>query len=241
MHHVVLERWSRGESWLHRRDPRAKILALLFFLVLVATARGSLLPAALDCVLLLAAFVSAGLPASGALTRSLVVLPFGAAFAVVSWLAGDPARAQALLVKSYVSAFAVLLVVATTPLPRLLKGLELLGVPRFLLLVTQFLYRYLFVISEEAQHMRVAAQARGGGRRAAHRRAGFRAAAGILAVLFSRSYAHAAEVHQAMQARGFEGRFRLLALPRFGWADTAFLGAAVLLPVAMRLAAGRLA
>ena len=63
--------------------------------------------------------------------------------------------------KSYLSALAVLLLVSTTPLPVLLRGFEMLGAPRFLLMVAQFLYRYLFVISEEAQHMRKAAMARG--------------------------------------------------------------------------------
>ena len=63
--------------------------------------------------------------------------------------------------KSYLSALAVLLLVSTTPLPVLLRGFEMTGAPRFLLMVAQFLYRYLFVISEEAQHMRKAAMARG--------------------------------------------------------------------------------
>ena len=42
MHHVVLDRWSRGSSPLHRRDPRAKIVALLVFLVALATAHRAL-------------------------------------------------------------------------------------------------------------------------------------------------------------------------------------------------------
>jgi energy-coupling factor transporter transmembrane protein EcfT len=42
LHHVVLERWSRGASPLHRRDPRAKLAALLVFLVVLATAHRAL-------------------------------------------------------------------------------------------------------------------------------------------------------------------------------------------------------
>ena len=37
MHHVTLDRWSRGESVLHRRDARVKVLALAAYLVAVAT------------------------------------------------------------------------------------------------------------------------------------------------------------------------------------------------------------
>jgi len=241
LHHVVLERWSRGDSPLHRRDPRAKTAALLIFLVLIATSRAHL-PAlgAAYLLMLLAGVVWARLPLAAALARSSVVLPFSLVFAAISWMAGDAARAGALLTKSYFSALAVLLVISTTPLPQLLRGLEGLGVPRFLLMVAQFLYRYLFVISEEAQHMRAASLARGASVRgmAAHG-ARFRSAAGALAVLFARSYARAGSIHQAMLARGFEGRFHLLSAGRFRWQDGIFLVAAGGLPAAMRFAVER--
>src|SRR5207249_1018189 len=120
--------------------------------------------------------------------RSALVLPFSLVFAVISWTAGDSARALSLLIKSYLSAAAVLIVVASTPMPQLLRGLESLGAPRFLLMVAQFLYRYLFVISEEAQHMRTAAVSRGASLRGVlARHARFQAAVGALAVLFARS------------------------------------------------------
>jgi cobalt/nickel transport system permease protein len=98
------------------------------------------------------------------------------------------------------------------------------GAPRFLLMVAQFLYRYLFVISEEAQHMSKAAAARGATVRGlAGNGARFRAAAGALAVLFARSYGRAEEIHRAMLSRGFPGYFRPLSAPRFRGADAVFL------------------
>lgn len=235
MHHVVLDRWSRQASFLHRRDPRAKIVATLAFLVAVATTYqsfGTRAPAYF--ALLAGAAAWARLPLAGALARAAVVLPFALVFAAVTILAGDPHRAALLVGKSYLSALAVLLLVSTTPLPALLRGLELLGVPPFLAMVAQFLYRYLFVISEEAQHMRVAGASRGGTMRGAR----FRAAAGALAVLFARSYGRAAEIHRAMLARGFDGRFRLVSPLRFGWTDLGFAAAAALVAAAIRLAPG---
>lgn len=236
MHHVVLEHWSRRESALHRRDARAKIVALLVFLVVVATTRHAFLIAGAGYLLLLAvAMAWARLPLGNAMLRACVVLPFTLVFAIITLVAGDPARAGMLVVKSYLSALAVLALVATTPLPQLLRGLELLRVPRFLLMVAQFLYRYLFVISEEAQHMRVAAASRQTAR--GSRRARFQAAAGALAVLFARSYARAEAIHHAMAARGFQGHLRPLLLPQFRRADAFFLLAASVLPLAIRLAA----
>jgi cobalt/nickel transport system permease protein len=155
-------------------------------------------------------------------------------------MAGDPTRGVHLAVKSYLSALAVLLVVSTTPLPTLLRGLEALGAPRFLLMVAQFLYRYLFVVSEEAQHMAKAAQSRGATAAAMMGRAArFRAAAGALAVLFARSYARAAEIHHAMLARGFQGHFESPAPLHFRRADLALLAAGTLGTVALRFAVER--
>ncbi len=243
MHHVTLDRWSRGASALHRRDPRVKIAAVLVFLVVLATAHRELawLGAALFAVLCVATR-QARLPLGGALARAGVVLPFTAVFAGVSWLAGDPARGAALVMKSYLSALAVLLLVSTTPLPLLLRGFEMTGAPRFLLMVAQFLYRYLFVVSEEAQHMRKAALARGatlGG--LAGNAARFRAAAGALAVLFARSYARAEEIHRAMLARSFPGYFRPLIELHFHGGDVMFLVLGVLTPVALRVLIERVA
>ena len=234
MHHVVLDRWSRGASPLHRRDPRAKIVALGVFLIVLATAHRALPQvSAVLLALLIGALLWARLPVRAALTRAAVVLPFTLMFALASWMAGEGGRGAALVIKSYLSALAVLLVVSSTPLAMLLRGAEMLGAPRFLLMVAQFLYRYLFVISEEAQHMRAAANSRGGIR--------FRAAAGALAVLFARSYARAEEIHRAMLSRGFEGRFHPLVAPRFGAADGAFLLIALTLPVLLRTALERAA
>jgi cobalt/nickel transport system permease protein len=241
LHHVVLERWSRGRSGLHRRDPRAKLTALVAFLVVLATAHRNLPALALALLLLLGATLAAArLPVAGALLRAGLVLPFTLLFGAVCWLAGDPARGVALLLKSYLSALAVLIVVSTTPLPILLRGLETTGAPRFLLMVAQFLYRYLFVISEEAQHMSKAAVSRGasiGGLSRSTTR--FRAAAGALAVLFARSYSRAEDIHRAMLARGFTGQFRTLGALHFHKADVSFLVLGSLAPALLRLAVER--
>lgn len=223
MHHVLLDRWSQGASPLHRRDARAKILALLVFLVVLATTPADAVAVlATDAALLAAAILIARLPLGLMATRAMVVLPFSLTFALISWLAGEPLRALALVEKSYLSTVAVLLLAGATPLPLLLGGLERLGTPRLLVLVAQFLYRYLFVLSEQGQHMRLAASCRNSG--AVQRRVSrFRAATGALAVLFARSYERAEGIHRAMLARGFSGRFSLLHTPCFGVGDGAFL------------------
>jgi len=223
LHHVRVDQWSRGTSALHSRDPRAKLGALLVFLVVLATTpANAAITLAIDAALLLAGILIAGLPLFRLLLRAMVVMPFSITFALLSWIAGDRWRAIGLVEKSYLSAVAVLLVIGVTSLPALLTGLERLGAPRMLVLVAQFLYRYLFVISEQAQHMRLAAASRQGDP-GVHRKGRFRAAAGALAVLFARSYYRAEGIHRAMLARAFTGHFPLLHSVRFRLADAIFV------------------
>ena len=222
MHHVLVDQWSQRSSPLHARDPRAKVLVLLILLVsLATTAPDAVLTLAIYAALLVSGILLAGLPLAGLLLRAMAILPFSLTFGLITWLAGDGWRAIGLVEKSYLSTAAVLLVVGTTPLPRLLGGLEAMGTPRLLVLLGQFLYRYLFVISEQAQHVRVAAACRAGASKT-QRQSRFRAAAGALAVLFARSYYRAEGIHRAMMSRAFSGRFALLNPLRFGVIDACF-------------------
>ena len=213
MHFSQLDQWACEDSLIHRRDARAKILLLLIFLATVSlTAPG---PQFLGFVVLcLAAILAARLPGLGILGRAAAVLPFSMTFAAISWLGGDSRRAAEMLAKSYISAAAAVTVVAATRLPNLLRGMEMLGAPSLLVVVIQFLYRYLFVLVDQGQRMRNAALCRGNG---------WPKAAGALSVLFARSHARAEAIHRAMLSRGYDGHFPVLQSQRFGPADWVFL------------------
>ena len=237
MHHLVVERWSRGSSLLHARDARAKLGALAAFLISVSTTPpAAQLAFAAYAAMLAIAIAAARLPFGAALKRAALVLPFSATFAVLTWWSGDSWRALSLAEKSFLSGLAALILIATTPLTQLMRALEWLRVPRPLVLVIQFLYRYLFVLSEQAQHMRLAARCRQGPGLA--KRSRFHAAAGALAVLFARSWERADGVYRAMCARGFAGRFPAIAIPRFGAADATFLCITIAAAVAIRTVVG---
>jgi len=239
MHHALaVDRWSRGASPLHARDARAKLGAALAFLIAVSTTRpGAHLAFGLYSVLIVAAAALARLPIAALARRAALVLPFSATFAAITWWSGDPARALALAEKSLLCGFAALLLIATTPVNDLLRALDWLAVPRPLILVIQFLYRYLFVISEQAQHMRLAAQCRRGHRAQRSRfTARFSSAGGALGVLFARSWERADGIYRAMLARGFNGHFPRLAPLRFSTADAVFVFLVVSVAIGIRLA-----
>ena len=219
MHHLVIDRWSRGSSPLHQCDPRAKLAALLVFLVTLSTT-----PSAAQAVfagyavLLIIAASRAHLPLRGLAGRAALVLPFSATFALLTWWSGDSIRALALAEKSFLSGTAALLLVGTTPLTGWTAALESWRAPRMLILVIQFVYRYLFVIAEQAQRMRWAALCRKGSQRGS-----FRLAAGLIGVLFARSWQRADGIYHAMLARGFRGRFVPAAPAPFRASDALFL------------------
>jgi cobalt/nickel transport system permease protein len=232
LRHARIERWSRGNSPIHKRHAAARILATAGLLLSIAT----LPPAAyrayvLYFALLLFTAAAARLPPLAMVWTAAAVLPFALCFALATALAGDSGLAVRLVIRSYLSSFAALLLIATTPMPDLVAGLEWLRAPRFLTQVMQFLYRYLIVLMEEANAMRQAGAARAGSLRALQ----FRQAAGAAGVLFARSYARAEAIHRAMLARGFEGRLPGFRRKRFTFADAGFLAIAASLVAGVRV------
>jgi energy-coupling factor transporter transmembrane protein EcfT len=170
----------------------------------------------------------ARLPIARLASRAAVVLPLAGMFAILAWFGGNREIAVSAPVKSFLSTFAVLTVVGATPLPKFLGALAWMRAPRSVLSVAQFVYRYIFVISEQAQHMRAAALARGG-------RFSFRGASAAVAVLFAKSYERAERIHHAMLARGFSGVFPAVQTYRWRFGDSAFITIAAAACVGARL------
>ncbi|MCU1336900.1 MAG: cobalt transport protein [Bryobacterales bacterium] len=237
MHHLVIDRWSRGSSPLHQRDPRAKLAALLVFLIALSTTPPAAQAAFVAyAILLIVAANLARLPIRGLAGRAALVLPFSATFALLTWWSGDSLRALGLAEKSFLSGMAALLLVGTTPLTGWTAALESWHAPRMLILVIQFVYRYLFVIAEQAQRMRWAALSRRGSRKRSRRVSfQFSAAAGLVGVLFARSWQRADGIYHAMLARGFRGRFVPAAPPPFQTSDALFFSACLAGCLAIRL------
>lgn len=209
-------------------DPRAKLLWLAATLVSISTASTSdIRTVFFHTTAILIAAVIFGAPVVVVLMRMAMVLPFVATFSVVSYLSGDTARAYSLVIKSLLSAAAAVITATTTPVNGLLSAAERLGAPRFLVLITQFLYRYLFVLAAKANRMRMAALMRGGFR--------WSSAGGAVAGLFGSAHARAEGVHRAMLARGFDGRI-VEAIPgRWQLADTAVVAVTALALVGARI------
>ena len=135
--------------------------------------------------------------------------------------------------KSWVSVQAALLLSFTTPFPDLVESLRRLRVPRLLVAIIGFMYRYLAVLTGEAGRLNRARQSRsavveGRGGGSLRWRAGV--VGGMVGSLFLRSYERSERVYAAMQARGFDGEFRSMggrALTATDWTAFAIVAAAI--------------
>ena len=214
MRHLEVERWRSVPGPLRQLDARAKLITVLVILVFIATARPwTLKHAAFYAGLALLAMLVSRLPWAGLLRRLAVILPFTVTFAALAWLStGDGARAAGLISRSLVSAAFAVVMVGVTPVPALLDGAGRMGAPVMLISVAQFLYRYLFVLFDQALRMKQAAACRGGLR--------WDSASGAAAALYVSSQERAIRIHGAMLARGFRGGSPALSPPRWHSLDT---------------------
>jgi cobalt/nickel transport system permease protein len=122
-----------------------------------------------------------------------------------------------ILLKSWVSVLAAVVLTATTPATELVRGLQGLHVPRLLTAVVFFTYRYLFAIGEEAQRLMRGRESRSA-RIEEYRSGGrirwrARITGHLVGSLFLRSFERSERVYAAMQARGYDGELRFLAQP----------------------------
>jgi cobalt/nickel transport system permease protein len=232
-------------SPIHRLDPRAKIVGLAGITVVGVSTPLHAWPAYVACLVALAAIAALARVGPGVVwSRVRVILPlvvFVAAF--VPFVRGGPAVEAGPLaiseaglatfalvtLKATIGAVSAVLLGATTSFPDILHGLERMRAPRLLTVIAAFMYRYVFVIVDEARRMRSALAARA----YRPRHLGHVAAIGrLVTALFLRSYERGERVYLAMLARGYGGAMPRLAVLAFRRADTVFLAtlAVTLLP-----------
>jgi cobalt/nickel transport system permease protein len=150
-----------------------------------------------------------------------------------------------ILLKSWLSVQVALLLAFTTPFHELIDALRELRLPRIMVEIIGFMYRYLGVLGGEATRMSRARASRSAAAPEGHAGGSMRWRAHVTGAmvgsLFIRSYERSERVYAAMQARGFDAKFRHLAMRRLELRElvafTAFIGALVALLAASHLLA----
>jgi cobalt/nickel transport system permease protein len=256
MHVNTFDRYESGSSIIHHLEPRVKVVVTVLFIISnVLLPDGAWLAFGLAWGMVLAVNLLAGLPWHYALKRSFIALPFALAavtaifslpgpevfsFGVGSWrvAATGPGltRFAGIVVRSWLSVQMAILLTATTQFPDMMHALRHLRAPSLLVAVVSFMYRYLFVLADEAMRLLRAREARsarqpgGGGGGSVWWRA--RVAGNMVGQLFLRSYERSDRVYNAMLARGYRGYIQTLnphGMRPADWAAIAGAGLTLLL------------
>jgi cobalt/nickel transport system permease protein len=224
--HGFLDETSNIESVIHALDVRAKMLMFLFLiLVSLSTPPDATAAFAGYFGMLLVLLLLSRVPPLHLAKQVLVVLPFILlATALLPFLgsAGQESWSPPLAFlgnhrplsptlifanvaqKAFFSAFTVLLFTSTTPFPKILAALQSIRIPRIFILILSFLYRYLFLLVDEAERMMRALKSRGYRGRSLFQ---VKRIGSLLGMFLLRSYERSERIYAAMLSRGFKGRF----------------------------------
>jgi cobalt/nickel transport system permease protein len=233
----------------HRLDPRAKIVGLLGVTLVAVSTPLDRWPVYVACAAVLATYAAvARVPPLELWRRVRVVLPLVLLVALFVPLARPGGRdfelgpltvheaglaiLATVAIKAVIGTLSAALLGATTTFPDVLRGLERMRVPRLLILIAGFMYRYLFLIVEEVGRMRAALVSRGYRPRHALQAGPM---GRVASAMFLRTYGRAERVHQAMLARGYRGTMPQLVPLTLRRADVAFVAAVALVVLPLRL------
>ena len=125
---------------------------------------------------------------------------------------GVVAVALGIVAKNSLAFLAMMVLVHVTPFRTLLAAMGRLGLPPLIVSTLQFMERQSFILVDELRRMVQARRSR------TFRRSGrldFGLAAGLIGMLFLRSFERGERVHAAMLARGWDGTVRSLEGDRF--------------------------
>jgi len=258
MHSDAFDRYHHHDSPLHRLDPRVKVVVVIAFILSNALLPdGAWMAFVLAWLFLFLANALSDLGLGYTFKRSFIALPFAlVAVTVLFSIPGTPLsqfhfmmwdftitdagllRFVSIVIRSWLSAQMAILLVAVTRFPDLIHAFEHLRVPAILTTIIAFLYRYLFVLTDEVIRLLRARQSRSAAV------SGQRSGGGVLwrarvsghmaGQLFLRSYERSDRIYNAMLARGYQGQLRTLNPHELHARDWAYAIAAFLFILAVQ-------
>ncbi len=249
MHVHFLDPYRPRASQVHRLDPRIKLVLTVVFIL-----TNSLLPAGawpiyiLLFALILSVEVISELGVRFVLKRSLLALPFVlAALPLILTVPGKTLfslpvgpwtihasypgleRFTSIAIKSWLSIQAAIVLAASTSFPDLLVAMRALHVPQLLVSIFGLMWRYMFVLVDEATRLLRARASRSGQSDLPGTRPGgklswrARVTGGMAGSLFLRAFERSDRIYMAMVSRGYDGEVRALPLPTVRSAQWAIL------------------
>ena len=204
-------------SIVHSLPSHLKIIAVLLFILVVVSTPITYWPAFVIFLALVIAAATAGKISILTLSkRALIEVPF-IFFAVLMPFFGTGERFElgpfnlyregllaglSIVAKGTLGVLSAVILSTTTTAREILRGLERLRLPTIMVQIASFMLRYVNVISDEMERMKIARQSRGFDATGVKH---WKVIATSAAALFIRSYERGERVHLAMLSRGFDG------------------------------------
>ena len=224
---------SSQQTRIHQLDPRAKLITSLVFITTVISF-GKYEISALIPYFVYPVFLGAmgNIPAVYLLKKLVLVSPFAVMIGIFNPLldrdilvniggigiSGGWISYISILIRFTLTVGCALTMIAVTGFNAVCLALDKLGTPRVFVIQLVFLYRYMFVLVDEAARMVRARSLRtfeGGG-------SGIKAYGPLVGHLLLRTMDRAQRVYMAMCCRGFDGDIRILKPLRFGPMEIGF-------------------
>jgi cobalt/nickel transport system permease protein len=254
MHLHFLDPYRPRTSPIHALDARVKFMLTVAFILTTSLTPIAAWPVyILLFAIILSVEILSGLGVGYVLKRAALALPFAlAALPVIFTIQGQTLftlplgtwtltasvegleRFVSVALKSWLSVQAAIVLAASTQFPELLQAMRAVGIPRLLVAMFGLMWRYLFVLVDEALRLMRARAARSGQSgvtgpstrlRAGSRSGGSvawraRVTGGMAGNLFLRAFERSDRIYVAMLSRGYNGEVRTLPLPSLtgaGW------------------------
>ncbi len=234
-----LDQLARADTAIHRLDARAKVVATLAFIVVVASFDRYTVAALLPFFIFPIVLAALGKLPTAYVARNVgVAIPFVLAIGLLNPLFDQQVLVKlgsipisagwisclSIVVRAVLTLSAALILIGVTGFPAVCEALERLGMPKVLAMQMQFLYRYLFVLIEDARRSVRALELRSCGRSPR-----LPTVASLIGFLLLRTWQRADRIHMAMLARAYHGDFHSRMAGNFGSGEVAFVAGWLLL------------
>ena len=217
---IINESFSEGNSFIHRLDPRIKLLAAFLFSVVISVSSRAF-PLLFAFLLAFTLLMTARLPLKTVLLRLLfanlfilflwVFIPFTMKGEELLHLGPLAVTKEGLLycllltIKSNSILIILIVLTATMPVFTMGRAMGSFGVPAKIVNLFIFSYRYIHAILLEYKRLKEAMDIRGF--RPKTNMHTYRSYAYLVGMLIVKSHDRAERVHSAMICRGFQGNF----------------------------------
>ena len=229
-----LDTLAQQTTWVHNLDPRAKLVTTLFFIITVVSFDKYTIAQMIPFILYPVILMGMGKLAAGYIfNKIMLVAPFALLLGIFNpffdttphlmigpiSISGGWVSFASLLLRFGLTVCAALIFIALTSFNGFCLALQKFHIPEIFIIQLLLLYRYLFVLVDEAIRM-VRARAL---RAFSSRRMSLATFTAMVGQLLLRATNRAERIHLAMNCRGFDGHIRMMHATRIGIAEIFFI------------------